>query len=59
MELWKFRYTDAFGKRCTTSHHLTEAEAIDRYGPDIEKVEGSRIDPVPVGAIDPLNHTRK
>jgi hypothetical protein len=43
IHLWRWRFTDEFGKRRVTSWHMTEAE-VREYAhvyKDAEKVEGS------------------
>ena len=57
--LWKFRYTDQWGKRRTTRYHLSEEDALKQYGPEAEKVEGSRIDPSPVGGTSEFRNGPK
>ena len=41
-EYFLYRFTDRFGKRCTTHEKLTAQEAADRLMPDFERVEFSR-----------------
>ena len=43
-------YTDPLtGKRRMTRYHLSEKDALDRYGPDAEKVEWTRFEPRDLG----------
>jgi hypothetical protein len=53
LELWRWQYTDAFGKRRTTRYLLTEAEALQRLR-DPVKVEHTleRRDGIPTYTSD-------
>ena len=48
LRLWRWRYTDKWGKRRTTRYLLSEEDARERLQ-DPEKVEHSLFEPKPVG----------
>jgi hypothetical protein len=50
-EFWLWRYTDESGKRIATRYRMTEKTARERFGPDVERVEGS------LELRQPLGHT--
>lgn len=52
VRLWRFEVTDQLtGKRRETRYRLTEAEALERYGPTATKVPGSEL------VVTPGRHT--